>query len=249
MKKLLSLVILGACATTQSPELKPQKPTYNPEVITKIVGDSTCKGVSWKERGRAPLGYIKGMALLYAKHACSPNETTKHFNGAATKNRTDIFGYYPKQSMRDLFTLMISSGMWESSGKYFVGKDRSAQFNTENSCEAGLFQTSYGASSSDTYMKTMLEYKDDCLLDVFKEGVRAPDAANLENFGNPNTPGYKYQKLSKACPAFHSEFSFIAARKNAREFGPLRSGKLEFKQECSDMLAQVDEYLKTVQCN
>lgn len=240
-------IIIGLLLTGLTKKAPPKEVIQPPITILpiktalEIVQASSCKDYRWKERGKAPIGYIKGVAMLYQKHYCKPNETTKHFNHPRVNSIQDILNIYNKETMRDLFTLLISSGMWESSGKYFTGRDMSANFNNENSGEAGLFQTSYNASYADPYMKTMLDYKEPCLLEVFKEGVRTPDEANLKNWGKPDAQGYKYQKLSKECPAFHTEFSLIAFRKLNRHFGPSRSGKLEYIKACADMLAQIEK--------
>ena len=239
MKKLLFL--LASCATINPPINQAIKPTVNKEKVLEIVAASKCKDAHWKERGRAPIGYIKGMALLYAKHHCTPSETTKHFNHAKVDSIQDVLNIYGKSSMRDLFTLAISAGMYESSGKYTCGRDRSANFTSEDGAEAGIFQTSYNASYADPYMKTMAPYKDDCLLDVFKEGVPPSSAANAENWGKVGTKGYEYQALSKVCPAYHAEFSLIAMRKLNRHFGPSRSGKLEFNSTCYQMLEEIEK--------
>jgi hypothetical protein len=240
------LLLLASCTAPIVGDVTPvvvSKPTVkvvNREKVLAIVAASSCKSTNWKERGHAPAGYIKGMALLYARHVCTPNETTKHFGGPRVNSIQDVLNIYHKESMRDLFTLALSAGMYESSGKYTCGRDRSANFTSEDGAEAGIFQTSYNASSADAYMRTMAPYKDDCLLDVFKEGVAPSSPANAENWGKPDTAGYKYQQLSKSCPAYHAEFSLIAMRKLNRHFGPSRSGKLEFKSECAAMLEQIE---------
>lgn len=43
---------------------------FNPETngkITEIASKSPCAKYSWKDRGRASIGYFKGVALTYAK--------------------------------------------------------------------------------------------------------------------------------------------------------------------------------------
>lgn len=240
MKSLL-LLLATACTTLETTVTTPR---VDRDMVFAVVEASSCKSRRWKERGSAPIGYIKGMALLYAKHYCTPGETTAHFNHARVDTIQDVLSIYNKQTMRDLFTLALSAGMYESSGKYFCGRDMSANFSSQDGAEAGLFQTSYNATYADAYMKTLVDYKDECLLDVFSEGVRAPDAGNLKNWGDPSSAGYKYQAKSKSCPAMHTEFSLIAMRKLNRHFGPSRSGKLEFAAECEKMLADIESTCK-----
>jgi hypothetical protein len=38
--------------------------------ITTLAGNSACLKTSWKDRGRAPAGYIKGVALSFARCLC-----------------------------------------------------------------------------------------------------------------------------------------------------------------------------------
>ena len=236
------LLALSACTTLPTAEVvKPVAlPTVNKAKVLAIVAASSCPKAYFKERGHGPKGFFNGMALLYAKHWCTPNETTKHFNGPRVNSIQDVFNIYNKETMRDLFTLALSAGMYESSGKYTCGRDRSANFTSEDGAEAGVFQTSYNASYADPFMKTMAPYKDDCLLDVFKEGVPPMSAANAENWGKVETKGYEYQVLSKKCPAYHAEFSLIAMRKLNRHFGPSRSGKLEFNESCATMFKDIE---------
>ena len=41
-------------------------PLIDTEVITRIAASSPLARVSWSGRGRAPIGYIKGMAVMFA---------------------------------------------------------------------------------------------------------------------------------------------------------------------------------------
>lgn len=233
------LLLLASCVTT-APTVVPPTPAVSKDKVLAVVAASECKSVYWKDRGRAPAGFIKGMALLYAKHYCTPNETTKHFNHAKVDSIQDVLNIYGKNTMRDLFTLSLSAGMYESSGKYTCGRDMSANFSSEDSAEAGIFQTSYNATYADAYMKTMAPYADDCMLDVFKEGVPASSSSNAMNWGKPETKGYQYQQLSKICPAYHAEFSLIAMRKLNRHYGPSRSGLLQFQESCHKMFEAIE---------
>lgn len=246
MKLLLILLAIISCVPVKTDEPPQASLTTNPVVniskVLEIVVNSSCKSTSWKERGHLPIGFYKGMALLYAKHFCIPNETTKHFNGPVVASNQDILSIYNKTSMRDLFTLALSSGAWESSGRYCVGRDMSANFSTSDSAEAGLFQTSWGVHIYDSQIdKLLAQYgsdKRDCGLEIYQFGTSPCSDSNLHNWGSGD--GLAYQALSKTCPNFHAEVSLIAMRKHAREYGPLRSGSLEFNQNCSDMFKQIE---------
>lgn len=82
----LGLLILSACVTTPRPQpvpipepvdpIEPVDPTpidngsSSIETLLLIAGNSKCARVNWSQRGVAPKGYTKGMALAYAKAVC-----------------------------------------------------------------------------------------------------------------------------------------------------------------------------------
>src|SRR5690348_1742885 len=112
--------------------------------ITQIAATSDIASYSWKDRGTAPAGYIKGMALVYARVYCK----LKAENAAAVEmakantgdNDHDALAWYGDifaaagmdnenagaDTLRHLFVLMMGLGMRESSGKYCEGRDTSA---------------------------------------------------------------------------------------------------------------------------
>lgn len=63
----LTLLSLMLCASVVTPQR-----TVSPDDqrITDIAANSDCTKHRWNQRGRAPVGYIKGMALTYAKSFC-----------------------------------------------------------------------------------------------------------------------------------------------------------------------------------
>jgi hypothetical protein len=121
--------------------------------IFELVEASGLVNFSWKERGPAPKGYLKGMALTYARVYChytiQPGESEDFRDrfavkmtkgvapGASTvtdavakyKNKFMEFGADVKidgvHVLRALFTILFSLGMRESGGKYCAGWDTS----------------------------------------------------------------------------------------------------------------------------
>lgn len=174
------------------------------EQIEAIAENSDCARVNWRDRGVAPKAYMRGMALVFARAACQTDRpdvliVSKARATPSTQNdKTDALTWYDAQftelgmsntttgvdTLRHAYTLLIGLGMRESSGKFCEGRDRSADFTTADSAEAGLFQTSFGARTRHATMAALYEkYKADqsgCLLDVFKRGVSCA-AHNAEN--------------------------------------------------------------------
>jgi len=240
------------------------KPVGSLDAIKTIAGSSQCAKYQWKDRGLAPKAYIKGVALVFAKAVCSPKRDdvvvvsqaktgddvkdalswyNSNFNSLGMKN--DVAGV---DTLRHAYTLLIGLGMRESSGKHCCGRDMSADFNTAESAEAGIFQSSWGAKRASPVLAPMFEkYKaapNGCLLDVFKENVKC-STGDAKNWGDGN--GYEWQKLTKECPAFSTEYAAVLLRTlggTKGEFGPLRKKAAEIRPECDAMLLQVQKIVE-----
>jgi hypothetical protein len=140
--------------------------------------------------------------------------------------------------------------MRESSGQYCCGRDASASNVASESAEAGLWQTSYNSRSFHPELSKLIDkYKSatpaQCLLDVYKEGVKC-SASNFKNWGT-GTAGVEFQKLSKSCPAFAAEYTAIMLRVSGGKlghYGPLRTKAAEIKPECDSMFKQVEEIVR-----
>jgi hypothetical protein len=141
--------------------------------IFENVQGSPLRTFSWRGRGVAPLGYLKGMALTYARVYChyrlNPGQpensrdrfTVKMAKAAVTPDAnacTDAVAKFAAllqalgadvsvagvDVLRGLFTILFGLGMRESNGKFCAGWDRSKKItNTATNAEAGLFQISY----------------------------------------------------------------------------------------------------------
>lgn len=226
-------------------------------VITNIAETSGIFKYNWANRGIAPAGYIKGMALVFArvygklKNAdAAAVEMAKADTG---KPAADALSYYAArfdeagmhneasgpETLRHLFVLMMGLGMRESSGRYCEGRDVSADNTTANTAEAGLFQTSYNAVSASPLLPgifTAYQGAIDGFIEVFKQGV-TPKPADLKNFGSGN--GKLFQQLSKEKPAFAAEFAAVALRNMRTHWGPINTRKAEVRPEANIMLLKV----------
>lgn len=239
------------------------------EQIETIAANSACARVNWRDRGVAPKAYMRGMALVFARAACQADRADVLVVSKARatpnpqNNNTDALTWYEAQfaelgmsnatddvdTLRHAYTLLIGLGMRESSGKFCEGRDRSADFTTADSAEAGLFQTSFGARTRHATMAALYEkYKTDqsgCLLDVFKRGVSCA-AHNAENHGVGE--GVRWQQLTKTCPAFATEYAAVLMRVHGGrrgEFGPLRNRATQLLPVCDAMLKQVQDLVRS----
>lgn len=238
----------------------PPTPTGPLDPIIQIAAGSAIAGYSWNDRGVAPIGYIKGMALVYGRAYCkfkvkdpcllamAKAKTgdgsvdalawlAAEFTAAGMDNSKDGV-----DTLRHLFVLLIGLGMRESSGIYCTGRDQSATNMTADTTEAGLFQTSFNARTANAFMPLLFKaYSANRagFLDVFQEGVRPCSAANLQNFGSGD--GAEFQRLSKECPAFAAEFAAIGLRSIRKHWGPINRKAAEIKPDCDTMLQQVQQ--------
>lgn len=230
---------------TQLPEVVevPKQETYKISDLDAIVENSSCAKYSFKNRGKAPLGYLKGVARGYAKALCFPSEVTssvKHF--ASDK---DALAYYGLESNSlNTYTFLIGLGMRESSGKHCVGRDTTASNTTAETAETGLFQFSYNSRVAHAELpKVFSKYlsgSEKCNLDVFSSGVTCSQS-NWANFGSGK--GFEFQKLAKECPAFAVEYGATTIRTLRKHFGPITRKEVEFKAECKSMLMGVQELI------
>jgi hypothetical protein len=237
-----------------------QTPQAGLENILELAAGSEIARYDWMQRGKAPMGYIKGMAVLYARMYCKLKAgdpvalevTKKHDPNAnvdALTHYADVFdaagilGDTPEDRLRQLFVLLMGFGMRESSGRWCEGRDRAANNVTGEKAEAGLFQTSWDARFSSSLMpKLFADYSG--LRDfgwVFTEGVTARDR-DLENFGSGD--GLEFQRLSKVCPAFAVEFAAVGLRNNRKHWGSINSRAAEVKRKADALYRQVAQTIE-----
>lgn len=233
------------------------------EQIIQIAAGSDLAHFSFKDRGVAPAGYIKGMAVVYARVFCK----LKAGDGAAiemakakTQNENkDALAFYKQQfadagmnndtggvdTLRHLFVLLIGLGMRESSGRFCEGRDRSTSNVTAETAEAGLFQASFNARTASPLLVSLFDKystNPSGFVEIFREGVTCKPR-DLENFGSGQ--GEKFQRLSKECPAFAVEFAAVTLRNMRKHFGPINRKEAQVRKECDVMLKAVQQAVET----
>ena len=235
------------------------RPSLPISEIVQIAANSALARVSWDGgRGRAPLGYIKGMAVMFAvaqrKLAQGDPAAVEMSRAASSDSHRDALAHYASRfaalglrndvsgidTLRHLFMLMIGLGMRESSGRYCEGRDRSASNTSADSAEAGLFQMSWDAHGASRQIPRLLdEYQANGgggYREIFCEGV-TPHRGDLDNCGSGT--GLRFQQLCKDCPGFAVETAAVGLRNLRTHWGPINRREAELRQEADDMLQQV----------
>lgn len=230
--------------------------------ILEVAERSAAANFEWPDRGRAPQGYTKGMALVYAnlyqrllEKDPVALEIARPDSGNKGKDALAVFADEFERlglendslgvdTFRHVFVLLLGLGMRESSGRHCLGVYAPDGNYEGHSAEAGLFQTSYSAG---TPVPMMLEifrrWRDnpgDGLRDVFVEGASCGEDA-WRNHGSG--PGLEFQRLSKEHPAFAAEFSAVGLRHRCRHWGPIAHypsrNRVDIRTEADELFMEV----------
>jgi hypothetical protein len=151
------------------------------------------------------------------------------------------------QHIINTYSLMMTLGMIESSGKISVGVDTSKKCgeNGENcgssEAETGLFQVSRNSTAfleKQSLEALLQEYRADktkCSTDIF---------AGNQNSAAPNIDGpvfendEAFQVAMKTCPALNAEYTAMLIRQTDAHNGPLLRSEVQPKLECTKILAK-----------
>jgi hypothetical protein len=229
--------------------------------ISTIAGRLEIAQYSWLNRGPAPTGYIKGMAVVYASVYLKLKVGDAAAVDMAKANTgdfdNDVLAYYCQifgaagmsnaasgaATLRHLFVLLVGLGMRESSGKYCEGRDTTARNATAESADAGLFQTTFQIMDVSPLLTNLLNYylaNPSGFADVFDEGT-ACKSTDRANFGEDD--GVKLQRLTKQCPAFAVEVAAVGLRHIYKHWSPILRRQAEVRPECDVMLHQVQDFV------
>jgi len=232
--------------------------------ICSVAALSDLAGYDWRNRGKAPPGYIKGMAVaygnVYAKWqrgdpaavamAAADSGDVAHDALAWYKSEFNMVGMSNNapgaDTLRHLFVLLIGLGMRESSGRYCEGRDRSADNITADTAEAGLFQMSWNAHTVSPLIRKLFDefsQGPDSTLAIFQEGVHARHG-DLVNYGDGD--GAAFQQLCKTHPSFAVETAAIGLRVMRSHWGPINRRAAEIRQEADLLLQQVQSIIGAV---
>jgi hypothetical protein len=241
----------------------PRLPKALADQIYTISQTSEIADYSWPDRGVPPPGYIAGMALSFAYAVTlwmNDNEAAGEMAHAEGDPEKDALAWYKSEfsklgmknnvsgldTLRHLFVMQTGLGPRESSGKYCEGRDMSASNVQSDTCEAGLFQTSWNIRSSSSAIGPMLpEFwgNPNGFLSTFKEGI-SPTSNNLNSYGSGD--GVRYQFLSRFCPLFHVMVTAVGMRKLRQHWGPIARREVTLKKEMDDLLIEVQKLVEGV---
>jgi uncharacterized protein (TIGR02594 family) len=226
-----------------------------------VAAATTVLNYNWNDRGKAPVGYLRGMAKVYglAVHLQELHDTAVGVMAKAdTHVDKDAFtwlkGTFDEAMLdndipglaciRHTFVLLIGLGMRESSGNHWEGRDTSASNTAPDTAEAGLFQTSWDIRpASPEFQKLFDSYWTDPqgFVETFNVGV-SPSASKLANAGN-GAAGTKYQWLAKYCPAFAVLMTGVGVRVQCKHWGPIQRDEVEILPEVDQMLQEVERVI------
>jgi hypothetical protein len=256
MQKLIVILVaaLAGIAAAEAAEGKATPPSPLDAKIAHIADRSACARIYWPGRGYAPKGYLRGIALTYAKAVCEADAGGD--SAAAVMNKpfgpvsedvlsSNFWGESGNSRLghiRTAFAVAIGLGMRQSAGNPTAGRDRSKAGPTADAAEAGLFQLSYRSLSGNPWLEKLLEeYAANaslCQSAVFMKGSR-----DLRQKVVGAGAGADYQKRVKACPALATEQAVVLLRTGKSYFGPVEAHQVELRPECDMMLREVEMVL------
>jgi peptidoglycan hydrolase-like protein with peptidoglycan-binding domain len=243
----------------------PRLPERLIDRIVALAEESEIQEFLWPDRGMTPPGYIPGMALSFAyalrqfEDGDDAATIMAKAQGGADK---DALAFYDSEfkklnmsnktagidTLRHLFVMMIGLGPRESSARYVEGRDLSASNVQSDTCEAGLFQTSWNIRNGSDAIEPLLDdfwqnpngFREQFKLDVY------PTADNLNCYGAPGDDGVRYQWLSRFAPLFHVMVTGVGMRVLRAHWGPIGRREVTLKKEADDLLKDVQALIEAV---
>ena len=246
----------------------PLPPKFDQATINKIgnlAAASPIASYAWKDRGRAPAGYIRGMAVAFAQAVLRFNAGDPIMVGLARENSgndgIDALSWYNSNyvglgmsndvagldTLRHLYVLLLGLGMRESSGKHCEGRDTSASNTSSDTAEAGLFQSSWNASSASTdFLNAADQYDPDSVqgyMAVFAEGVTC-NSSSWASYGSG--AGFAFQETCKWSPTYAVDTCAITLRRLRQHYGPINRKEAEIRGDADKMFKQVQDFVATL---
>jgi hypothetical protein len=228
-----------------------------------LVLASPLRSFAWPGRGVAPIGYLKGMALTFARLYCKLKagdpvaaRIAKASSGDAS---VDALAVYAQDfarlgmqnsvdgpdTLRHVFVLLTGLGMRESSGRYCEGRDLAAKNIDPSVAEAGLFQMSHsiGVGSSNAAFAPLRGLYERLKVipysgyrEVFQEGVSCKPGS-LAGFGT--TAGGRFRELCVMQPALSAELAALGLRMRRKHWGPIEQHTVTLDAACDALFSEV----------
>ena len=256
---------LGTKLPAYPPPLPPKFDQATINKIGNLAAVSPIAGYAWKDRGRAPAGYIRGMAVAFAQAVLRYNAADPIIRDMAAANThnddIDALSWYNSNfaalgmsndlgsldTLRHLYVLLMGLGMRESSGKHCEGRDTSASNTSSDTAEAGLFQSSWNASSASTdFLNAADQYDPDSVqgyMAVFAEGVTC-NSSSWASYGSG--AGFAFQETCKWSPTYAVDTCAITLRRLRQHYGPINRKEAEIRGDADKMFKQVQDFVATL---
>lgn len=217
--------------------------------ILATAARSSLAGLNWPGRGHAPIGYIKGMALMFGELYERLLDGGDDVTAVATQDigspSRDVLAWYSIRpsgkvdTLVKLVALLIGLGMRESSGKYNEGRDASASNTSGDTAEAGLFQQSWDSRPATPVLPRLFAWYRSAssppgFQEIFREGV---PAKSFRPSGSGD--GAVFQQLCVDKPAFAMECALVGARTIRSHWGPFNEHAAAMTIEAQQLLQQV----------
>jgi len=228
--------------------------------IAALADNSAIAAYRWNDRGKAPGGYLRGMAVMFGRVYTKLNagrDAASEMAVADTGNAsTDALTWYAPEfeslnmdnsvagvaTLRHLFVLLTGLGMRESSGRHCEGRDASATNTSAETAEAGLFQVSHNSIGAHFLLQALFDHYAGStdFQDIFASDVSC-GTNSWKNWGSGK--GADFQALTKSCPAFAVEYAALALRNIRRHWGPIGRKTAEVRPECDDLFKSVCAFI------
>ncbi len=143
--------------------------------------------------------------------------------------------------------IVTGLGMRESSGGSDIGRDTSANNVTADTAEAGPWQQSWGSRRASPEIAKLASRAQgaDNFAAIFREGVKLRPGA-MDNFGDEDSDGWKFQQLCKTNPAFAAQVAAIGLRTLYNEWGPIIRREAELRPEAIALFRKVESIVGAV---
>jgi len=242
----LALTLIVACATQAVIEQtvpvdhsKDVQKSIENKTVDAIVASTSCKDFSWKDRGRAPIGFVHGLALAYQQTKCDKDLAARLTK--APHSKEDAYSRYGlSPTLPNIYTLMLGLGMREASGRIVCGRDMSAGWTSSDTAESGAWQTSLNSKAFSSYLYPFFKsWNKQCFQSEFMKGV-VTRSGDLKNWGT-GADGLAFQKKSKECGPFQLEYTALLLKETYRHHGPLVRKEVQIVDSCKAMFEAIDK--------
>ena len=233
--------------------------------IIAAATDSPLLHYDWSDRGVAPRGYTKGMALAFAEayrlmKAGDPSAVAAARERASDAAHDVLDHYAPELAaagattataadrLVSVFSVMMGLGPRESSGRNCCGPDTPEDRGppghpvptTPENAEAGLFQVSYDSIAGKAHRQALVDAyagRQDLLVE-FGEGARCERPGHWP----PEVGAGKqaaFQKQMKECPIFAALYTAMFLREQRTHWGPINRKKAEVRRDAVELFTEV----------